>query len=184
MLRPRTSKYVSIERASNQSSRRPSIKTQDSQQDTSSKPSISRRTTRRETLLDLNDEADSVLTLDDGAEMSSDQSSESDASSEVHISLGQGASIRLDEEHLAPTDEGDVWSCPLDGCMHRVYAASEYGSRSLIKDHYRQHGEDDDAETRLELVRKMQAPGLSVNRLMNRIQAFTGKGPQPILQRY
>ena len=81
-------------------------------------------------------------------------------------------------------DEGDVWRCSTDGCMHRVYAASESSSQDLINDHQRLH--EFDGDTRVQLVRKMEAPWLPVGRLMGRVRdlAAQGGGPAPIVQRY
>lgn len=135
----------------------------------------------------------SALDLEDeGIDMSLDESHDSDSDSLSYIMIhpqdgtGKTVAIRLREAHMTATSAGDVWTCPLDGCMDRIYAASEPDSQRLIKEHYRKHVADDDAEVRLELVRKMQAPGLPMSRLVNRIQAFAGKKafPQPIVQRF
>jgi hypothetical protein len=39
------------------------------------------------------------------------------------------------------TDPGDIWKCPHDGCVHKVYGASENGE--LIKEHLAEHKEKD-----------------------------------------
>lgn len=36
-------------------------------------------------------------------------------------------------------EPGDVWTCPHEGCMHKVYGASENGA--LIKEHHLEHDE-------------------------------------------
>ncbi|KAI5240189.1 hypothetical protein E4T43_06293 [Aureobasidium subglaciale] len=80
-------------------------------------------------------------------------------------------------------NNGDVWNCPVDGCMHRTYAASEPSSQLLIKAHNQTHDHDDDE--RVQLVRRMEAPYLPVNRLMNRVRGMAAsKFPPPITQRY
>ncbi|KAL1302952.1 hypothetical protein AAFC00_003271 [Neodothiora populina] len=81
-------------------------------------------------------------------------------------------------------DNGDVWHCPTDGCMHRVYAASEPASQAIIADHQRSHTFDDDQ--RVQLVRRMQAPWLPVSRLMGRVRELAAQSgtPTPVVQRY
>lgn len=81
-------------------------------------------------------------------------------------------------------EEGDVWHCDVDGCMHRVYAASESASKDFIEDHKRAHEYDDDQ--RVQLVRRMEAPWLPVGRLMDRVRELAAQNgtPAPIVQRY
>jgi hypothetical protein len=81
-------------------------------------------------------------------------------------------------------NNGDVWHCPVDGCMHKTYAASELSSQILIKRHSQTH--DFDHDERVQLVRRMEAPYLPVNRLMDRVRgmAASSKFPPPITQRY
>ncbi|KAH0293741.1 hypothetical protein M436DRAFT_42812 [Aureobasidium namibiae CBS 147.97] len=81
-------------------------------------------------------------------------------------------------------NNGDVWHCPVDGCMHKTYAASEPSSQLLIKRHSQAH--DFDHDKRVQLVRRMEAPYLPVNRLMDRVRgmAASSKFPPPITQRY
>ncbi|KAG9951338.1 hypothetical protein KCU85_g2889, partial [Aureobasidium melanogenum] len=81
-------------------------------------------------------------------------------------------------------NNGDVWHCPVDGCMHKTYAASEPSSQILIKRHSKTH--DFDHDERVQLVRRMEAPYLPVNRLMDKVRgmAASSKLPPPITQRY
>lgn len=81
-------------------------------------------------------------------------------------------------------NNGDVWHCPVDGCMHKTYAASELSSQILIKRHSQTH--DFDHDERVQLVRRMEAPYLPVNRLMDKVRgvAASSKLPPPITQRY
>jgi hypothetical protein len=81
-------------------------------------------------------------------------------------------------------NNGDVWHCPVDGCMHKTYGASELSSQILIKRHSQTH--DFDHDERVQLVRRMEAPYLPVNRLMDRVRgmAASSKFPPPITQRY
>jgi hypothetical protein len=68
--------------------------------------------------------------------------------------------------------------------MHKTYAASELSSQILIKRHSQTH--DFDHDERVQLVRRMEAPYLPVNRLMDRVRgiAASSKFPPPITQRY
>jgi hypothetical protein len=80
-------------------------------------------------------------------------------------------------------NNGDVWHCPVDGCMHKTYAASEPSSQLLIARHSQTH--DFDHDERVQLVRRMEAPYLPVNRLMDRVRGIAAsKFPPPITQRY
>ncbi|KAF2156664.1 hypothetical protein K461DRAFT_316885 [Myriangium duriaei CBS 260.36] len=200
-LRPRTSKYVAIEatgspdsdvQASEQPSR-PSSRNRDPSSPLAPpvRPLPSRRS-RRGHPIDTPNAMASAEPVDEGIDMSLDhsQDSESDVQSDIIVppigGIGKTIAVRLREEHVAATSEGDVWTCPLDGCLHRIFAASEPESQKLVKEHYRRHVNDEDAEMRLELVRKMTAPGLRVDRLMSRIQAFGGQKsfPTPVVQRF
>ncbi|KAG8631710.1 hypothetical protein KVT40_000850 [Elsinoe batatas] len=127
--------------------------------------------------------------VDEGIDMGHDDSEKSEDSTELMIpnltGFGSSIPVRLRKEHTAGNGEGDTWSCPLDGCMHKVYAASDAASQKLIKGHYRVHVNNEDAEVRMQLVKRMEAPGQPVNRLMKRIQEIGGRGfPAPIVRRY
>lgn len=126
--------------------------------------------------------------LDEGIDMLLDQGQESE---EADISIeadGEDVALpfQLTKEDFRAKGEGDTWTCPLDECLHRVYAASDAASQTLIKEHYRVHVNDEDASVRLQLVKRMEAPGLPVSRLMGRIQMISGQKsfPPPIMQRY
>lgn len=128
--------------------------------------------------------------VDEGIDMPLDEDHDDD-SLDMTIQgdkTGSGSPLvfRLRKEDLKADGEGDKWTCPLDGCMHTVYAALESASQKLIKEHYRLHVNDEDADTRLQLVKRMEAPGLPVDRLMSRIQMMAGKRgfPAPIIRRY
>lgn len=92
--------------------------------------------------------------------------------------------VRLPLRLQDSESNGDVWHCPVDGCMHKTYAASEPSSQLLIKAHAQTH--DFDHDERVQLVRRMEAPYLPVNRLMDRVRgmAATSKFPPPITQRF
>lgn len=201
MLRPTTnSKYIKLDHDESEigvespiigSNTPPAIKLQ--QRPPFLKSAGSRHSSRL-SIADTHSAGAGTEVVDEGIDMSLDQADEDDDNddtlSEIALALedgvGKSMPLRLREEHLTATENGDVWSCPLDGCMQKVFAASEATSQRLIRDHYRLHVSSDDAEMRLELVRKMQAPGLPVARLLGRIQALAGRRdlPTPILRRY
>ncbi|KAK0873437.1 hypothetical protein LTR87_011940 [Friedmanniomyces endolithicus] len=90
-----------------------------------------------------------------------------------------GASATADDEPLTITNatsachapdpvEEDTWRCALDGCTHKVYLASQPLSQRLIREHYALHAYDDDERVRL--VRKLEAPSLPVERLMEKVR--------------
>lgn len=116
--------------------------------------------------------------IDEGIDIPSDDESVDELSLDLKMPFQPRRSF------LKAQGQGDTWTCPLDGCMHRVYAASEPASQAMIEEHYRMHTFDDDA--RVHLVRKMQAPWLPVGRLMGRVQELASKGgfPPPVAQRY
>ena len=125
--------------------------------------------------------------VDEGIDMSLDGAEdESGADQSEAFESSSAITSRLRPEDLEAKGQGDTWTCPLDGCLHKVYAASDSASQMLIKEHYRLHVDDDDADMRMQLVRRMQAPGLPVNRLMGLIQTKAGQRgfPAPITQRY
>lgn len=133
-----------------------------------------------------------ALHVDEGIDM---PSSPSDSASD---SLDEAATIELAvrTKHEPDPVQEDTWVCALDGCSHKVYLASEPTSQALIKEHYAMHAYDDDP--RVQFVRKMQAPSLPVNRLMDKVRAqaklegFPGSAggmavsryPPAIVQRY
>ncbi|KAK3650673.1 hypothetical protein LTR56_006078 [Elasticomyces elasticus] len=71
-------------------------------------------------------------------------------------------------EHDVDPVQEDTWRCALDGCTHKVYLASRPESQRLIREHYALHAYDDDERVRL--VKKLQAPSLPVDRLMEKVR--------------
>ncbi|KAK4963309.1 hypothetical protein LTR10_000937 [Elasticomyces elasticus] len=71
-------------------------------------------------------------------------------------------------EHDVDPVQEDTWRCALDGCTHKVYLASMPESQRLIREHYALHAYDDDERVRL--VKKLQAPSLPVDRLMEKVR--------------
>lgn len=127
--------------------------------------------------------------VDEGIDMSLDQASEleGDESGNPAEPLIDGkVPLRLRDQDMQATAAGDTWLCPLDGCLHKVYAAQTAESQQLIKEHYRLHVTDDDANMRMHLLQRMAAPGLPVSRLMDKIQSrmIQGGYPAPIQRRY
>ena len=88
-----------------------------------------------------------------------------------------------------------TWLCALDGCTHKIYGdPSDPVSQRLIREHYALHAYDDDA--RVQLVKRLQAPSMPVNHLMERVKvAAKGEGfpgskvagtrfPEPLRTKY
>lgn len=78
-----------------------------------------------------------------------------------------------------PQGPGDTWTCTFDGCSHRVYAASEPESRELIKEHFRSHAFN--AQAQIDLVYKEERPYLPVGNLIKKIRdlAALQRGSEP-----
>lgn len=74
-----------------------------------------------------------------------------------------------------PNTPGDIWTCPFDGCAHRVYGASSGGeqSRGLISEHYANHAHASQAA--IDLVHKEERPYLPVSNLIKRIRDMAAK---------
>lgn len=70
--------------------------------------------------------------------------------------------------HVQDPVQEDTWVCALDGCTHKVYAASHPDSQRLIREHYALHAYDDDE--RVQMVNKLKAPSLPVSRLMDKVK--------------
>lgn len=123
-------------------------------------------------------------TLDEGVDMALDGDNENSynqaQAGAVENATGE-FSLRFRED---VEKESDIWRCPQDGCMHKVYAASQAESQRLVTEHQRMHEYDDDE--RVQLIRRMEAPWLPVGRLMGRVRELAGRNgmPPPIVQRY
>lgn len=63
---------------------------------------------------------------------------------------------------------GDVWTCPFDGCSHKVYGASTESSQRLIREHYHTHAVQSQAQ--LDLIYKEKRPYLPVSNLIKKIR--------------
>jgi hypothetical protein len=79
-------------------------------------------------------------------------------------SLGEDASIITDGVplQLEANAPGDIWRCPVLGCVHVVYGASGKLGKRLIEEHFEEHKGDDDAPQVNLAVREMQKCKLPV----------------------
>lgn len=130
-----------------------------------------------------------AVDVDEGIDMSLDQTTElleDESGTSVEPLIDGKVPLRLREQDMQATAAGDTWVCPLDGCLHKVYAAQTMESQQLIREHYRMHVADDDANMRMQLLQRMTAPGLPVSRLMDKIQSRMSLGgyPAPIHRRF
>jgi len=91
-----------------------------------------------------------------------------------------------------PQGPGDTWTCDFDGCAHKIYGASTPDARALIKEHYRTHAFESQAQ--IDLVYKEERPYLPVSNLIKRIREMAAmhkvvaprenRYPKPIQTRY
>ncbi|SMY22458.1 unnamed protein product [Zymoseptoria tritici ST99CH_1A5] len=78
-------------------------------------------------------------------------------------------------KHISDPLQEDTWLCALDGCTHKIFAASHPDSQRLIREHYALHAYDDDE--RVKLVKACSAPSLPANHLMERVRLLAkGEG--------
>ena len=135
--------------------------------------------------------------VDEGIDMPESPSATSidpptpDATSGALDEHSSDLAVRL--KHAVDPVQEDTWICALDGCTHKVYLASQPDSQRLIREHYALHAYDDDR--RVQMVKKLQAPSLPVNHLMEKVrlqaklEGFPGsrvagtRFPQVVVQR-
>ncbi|KAL9051043.1 MAG: hypothetical protein Q9162_006266 [Coniocarpon cinnabarinum] len=72
---------------------------------------------------------------------------------------------------------GDIWTCPFDGCAHRIFGASEPKSKTLMEEHYKMHAHD--SQKQLDMAYAEERPYLPVGNLINRIREMAAKGVVP-----
>lgn len=146
----------------------------------------SRRAKRRNShMQSVSEDADHVMTTDSDGHVVASPTQDCKGAKETLGERRDGPLLHFRfRDAGAGEDDGDVWQCETDGCMHKVYAASEETSRLLISDHRRLHDHDDDQ--RVQLVRSMQAPWLPVDRLMGRVRQLAAQNgtPAPMVRRY
>ena len=70
--------------------------------------------------------------------------------------------------HTPGPVQEDTWICALDGCTHKIYAASLPESQDLIREHYALHAYDDDE--RVQLVKRLEAPSMPIAHLMQKVR--------------
>ncbi|KAL8750485.1 MAG: hypothetical protein Q9184_006412 [Pyrenodesmia sp. 2 TL-2023] len=87
-----------------------------------------------------------------------------------------------------PSDQaqgpGDLWTCALDDCNHRVHEASKAKGRTQIKEHFQDHARQ--AQEKIDLALSEARPYLPVSNLVRRIQQVQSKlssHPAPITHR-
>jgi len=105
--------------------------------------------------------------VDEGIDMPSSPDAPSpDTMSGAMEEPSHDLAVRL--HHRPDAIQEDTWICALDGCPHKVYRASQPESQGLIREHYALHAYDDDS--RMQLVRRLRAPSLPVNHLMEKVR--------------
>jgi hypothetical protein len=87
-----------------------------------------------------------------------------------HASSESQSRMALVSEPAPFTDAnapGDMWNCPNAGCVHKVYGASEFASKELIREHLLDHKEKD----RVDLIKDEEnMTHLPVSHLLKRIR--------------
>lgn len=110
--------------------------------------------------------------------------------------IGEPSELAIRALHIPDPVQEDTWVCALDGCIHKVYAASNPDSQKLIREHYKLHAFDEDE--RVQMVKKLAAPSLPTSHLLERVkmhakeEAFPGSRQMssrypmtlPVLQKY
>ena len=134
--------------------------------------------------------------VDEGIDIPTSPSSEEIADTPTSDAMPGATDTELPlrlNHRLGPIQE-DTWICALDGCTHKVYAASLTESQKLIREHYALHAYDDDE--RVQLVKRLQAPSLPAGHLMDKVrmharfEGFPGsrvagtRFPEPLKTRY
>ena len=132
--------------------------------------------------------------VDEGIDIPASPSSEEVADSPDADLGATDTSLPLRLNHRPDPIQEDTWICALDGCTHKVYAASLPESQKLIREHYALHAYDDDE--RVQLVKRLEAPSMPVSHLMDkvrmqaRMEGFPGsrvagtRFPEPLKTRY
>jgi hypothetical protein len=132
--------------------------------------------------------------VDEGIDIPASPSSE-EVTDSPDAELGAtDTSLPLRLNHRPDPVQEDTWICALDGCTHKVYAASLPESQKLIREHYALHAYDDDE--RVQLVKRLEAPSMPVSHLMEkvriqaRLEGFPGsrvagtRFPEPLRTKY
>ncbi|GAB7357834.1 hypothetical protein MBLNU230_g0006t1 [Neophaeotheca triangularis] len=109
---------------------------------------------------------DDSSSSDEGIDIPSSPSSSAHA---ADTARSASATTRLPND---PVQE-NTYTCPLDGCNHKVYLASEPASQKLIREHFALHAYDDDR--RVQLVKRLALPGMGSGYLMQRVKERVAK---------
>lgn len=144
----------------------------------------SSRSRRRTSQMTIDDPIDFMI-VDTDQDVEDSTSLPSDSHQDVKQEVSAEKQSKLPYRfRVGEDDAGDIWRCPNDGCMHRVYAASEATSKIMIENH--QGGHEYDEDQRVQLVRRMEAPWLPVSRLMDRVRELAAQDglPTPIVRRF
>ena len=132
--------------------------------------------------------------VDEGIDIPASPSSEEVADSPDADPGATDTCLPLHLNHRRDPMQEDTWICALDGCTHKVYAASVPESQKLIREHYALHAYDDDE--RVQLVKRLEAPSMPVSHLMDkvrmqaRLEGFPGsrvagtRFPEPLKTKY
>jgi hypothetical protein len=132
--------------------------------------------------------------VDEGIDIPASPSSEEVADSPDADPGATDTALPLRLNHRPDPIQEDTWICALDGCTHKVYAASLPESQKLIREHYALHAYDDDE--RVQLVKRLEAPSMPVSHLMDkvrmqaRLEGFPGsrvagtRFPEPLKMKY
>lgn len=106
---------------------------------------------------------------DEGIDIPTSPSTDAPSPGSDSARLGETTDLALRGlAHIPDSLQEDTWICALDGCTHKVFAASHPDSQRLIREHYALHAYDDDERVRM--VKKLQAPSLPAGHLMERVK--------------
>lgn len=106
---------------------------------------------------------------DEGIDIPTSPSTDTASPDSRNTPLAQTTDLALrGMAHVPDPLQEDTWICALDGCTHKVYAASHPDSQRLIREHYALHAYDDDERVRM--VKKLQAPSLPAQHLMDKVR--------------
>ena len=196
-LRPRASKATKS--ASRKSGKGPALDEDDEPDSPSSPMAGKRKSEEAETPPRPPKRRHSRPHDDEGIDIPTSPSVSGDADNAAtpDVPLGETSELALRGFAHAPDQaQEDTWICALDGCSHKVYAASGPDSQKLIREHYKLHAFDEDE--RVQMVKKLAAPSLPTSHLLERVkmhakeEAFPGSRQMssrypstlPVVQRY
>ncbi|KAI9655187.1 MAG: hypothetical protein M1829_000683 [Trizodia sp. TS-e1964] len=65
---------------------------------------------------------------------------------------------------------GDIWTCTMRNCSHKVYVASTPDGKRLIREHFQEHNRR--AQEQLDLIYKEERPSISSSHLVDLIRKY------------